>query len=386
MRTNRCTIRLQDCVKMDIASILESSNFTLDSTFLWSNHTPEVSPFEHAIQNMNTFVIPVVVFVGIAGNILTLVVFQGTYLRQTTLSVYLTALALSDLCCLVTIFIVWLEVVKVDAFHTSGVCEITVYVTYVGSFLSMWYVVSFTVERYIAICYPLKRPQMCTASRAKVVTSSLAVFAMLAYGCTLWTYRVTSSGASKMCIPTAEYTHVSLLIASVDTIFALFIPFCVILGMNLTIVHKIARFYSTRNRRIPSFDERCRLNVRDNNNTSSLATRAQLQMTKVLLIVSSLFLMINLPSCIIRLRILIVSLTGDIMSTSPQEFMWQSVFQIVYYTNFAVNVFLYGVCCRKFRKALKRLVWQGKYHFTTCGEKHVCMRRHSSPVRANEMY
>ena len=349
---------------------------SLGSPILWNgSHFEDFGEdYMQVMQSLNTFVIPTVVLVGVIGNILTLVVFQGTYLRQTTLSVHLTALALSDFCCLVTIFISWLEVVKVNAYTTTGVCQISVYVLYVGSFLSMWYVVSFTVERYITICYPLKRPHMCTASRAKAVTSSLAVFAMVAYGCVLWTYRVQKSGASSMCIPTEEYAQITLLIASVDTIFALFIPFCVILGMNLTIVHKIARFYRIRNRRFPSFDENRRLNGR---NASSLATRAQLQMTKVLLIVSSLFLLINLPSCVIRMRILIVRLSGDFLATGPQEFMWQSVFQIVYYTNFAINVFLYGICCRKFRKALKRLVWQWRYHLTTCRGKNVCMKKKS---------
>ncbi|KAG8326321.1 G-protein coupled receptor activity protein [Homalodisca vitripennis] len=48
----------------------------------------------------------------------------------------------------------------------------------VCSFLSVWFVVAFTVERFIAVRYPLKRPSMCTVTRAKMVLSVLTLFTL----------------------------------------------------------------------------------------------------------------------------------------------------------------------------------------------------------------
>ena len=45
--------------------------------------------------------------------------------------------------------------------------------------------------RYIAICHPLRRPEMCTAYRAKIVVIFLLVIASVGYSCSLWTSTVT---------------------------------------------------------------------------------------------------------------------------------------------------------------------------------------------------
>ncbi len=42
----------------------------------------------------------------------------------------------------------WVNVGGRPIFHTDGWCQIVIYLTYVTSFLSSWFVASFTVERY----------------------------------------------------------------------------------------------------------------------------------------------------------------------------------------------------------------------------------------------
>ena len=45
--------------------------------------------------------------------------------------------------------------------------------------LSVWFTVAFTVERFIAIQYPLQRPRMCTVHRAKTAVASLTTLAII---------------------------------------------------------------------------------------------------------------------------------------------------------------------------------------------------------------
>jgi len=78
--------------------------------------------------------------------------------------------------------IVWCQI-----YHRRGWCQFFVYATYVASFLSVWYVVCFTVERYLTIRFPLKRQDLCRTARAKAVVFSFAGLALVLYNFAIWT-------------------------------------------------------------------------------------------------------------------------------------------------------------------------------------------------------
>jgi hypothetical protein len=56
----------------------------------------------------------------------------------------------------------------VHTFNRQGWCQAVVYMSTASTFLSVWLTVAFTVERFIAVHYPLQRPHICTVARAKV--------------------------------------------------------------------------------------------------------------------------------------------------------------------------------------------------------------------------
>lgn len=303
---------------------------------------------------LSTYFIPVIIGVGIVGNGLALVVFLGTYLKRLSLSVYLAALAVSDAVFLLTLFILWLEYVNVPIFHRNGWCQGAIFLSYCSSFLSVWFVVSFTVERYIAICHPLKRPELCTTSRAKCVVVALTLFSLMGYSCTLWTSGVVvvagKTEKHRTCTPLKDYLQIHTVLTYIDTIVTLIIPFLLIIGLNITIAHRIAYFYQRR--------QTVQGSPKGN---QSLCSRAQLKVTKMLLLLSSLFLLINLPSYAMRMRIIIMSVLDRTDEISHQEMLLQQLFQIVYYSNFAINFVLYSLCSAKFREAFARFWWQMKY-------------------------
>lgn len=49
----------------------------------------------------------------------------------------------------------------------------------VCAFVSVWLIVAFTVERFIAVQYPLHRPHMCTVARAKAIVCCIAAFSII---------------------------------------------------------------------------------------------------------------------------------------------------------------------------------------------------------------
>ena len=118
---------------------------------------------------------PILVFTGSIGNILSVFVFFKTKLRKLSSSYYLAALGISDTLFLFAIFISWLSFVNFHLYNRNIVCQFFNYLTGLCSFLSVWFVVAFTVERFIAVLYPLKRQTMCTVRRAKIVLTCLTL-------------------------------------------------------------------------------------------------------------------------------------------------------------------------------------------------------------------
>ena len=88
----------------------------------------------------NTFLLPLVIGLGVVGNALSFCVFRFTALRNYPSNVYLSALAVADCGFMVALFVNWLGVLHVPLVHLPVVCRINVYGGYVFGFLSVWLV------------------------------------------------------------------------------------------------------------------------------------------------------------------------------------------------------------------------------------------------------
>lgn len=122
---------------------------------------------------------PTLVLFGSIGNILSVIVFFKTKLRKLSSSYYLAALGISDTCFLIGAFASWLNYVNINIYNQDYYCQFFTYLSGLCSFLSVWFVVAFTVERYIAVLYPLKRQTMCTVKRACMVLTGLIIVGCL---------------------------------------------------------------------------------------------------------------------------------------------------------------------------------------------------------------
>lgn len=118
---------------------------------------------------------PALVLSGSIGNILSVIVFFKTKLRKLSSSYYLAALGISDTCFLLGAFVPWLNYVDINVYNKEYYCKFFTYVSGLCSFLSVWFVVAFTVERFIAVLYPLRRQTMCTVKRACTVLIGLCL-------------------------------------------------------------------------------------------------------------------------------------------------------------------------------------------------------------------
>jgi len=83
--------------------------------------------------------------------------------------------------------------------------------------------------------------------------------------------------------------------------------------------------------------------------------QTQYRTARMLLILSSVTVLFNLPTHVFRVHSLVQELFGSSEKASRVKFFWQELFQLLYFSNFAVNFFVYSACGRQFRTGLNRL-------------------------------
>lgn len=116
------------------------------------------------IHTLRLYYTPIIVTLGTIGNCLTICVFLSNKLNNTSTSFYLAALAICDTGYLIYAFVNWVELTGYKQFDQE-ICKFTLYLSQLCRFTSVWFVVAFTVERFVAVCYPLRQKSICTVFR-----------------------------------------------------------------------------------------------------------------------------------------------------------------------------------------------------------------------------
>lgn len=386
--------RLSTSDDLWLVTSLNKVNFTNTSLRTDEQLTESMS----VLYTITQFYVPLIIFVGLLGNITSVLVFFTSKLKQVSSSYYLAALATADSGFLFALFIVWLNSLDVDWYSRNGGCKFVIYCTLVCSFLSVWLVVAFTVERFIAVCYPLHRPTMCTVRRAKMTIAGLVLFAMMAYSYAFLVAGIVYDAAdgyrTPQCLGYERYLRAMTVLNNVDTVTTLIVPFIIIVVMNVTIARKIIAFYKRRSQMnedlTPAFSARVNrkrnlkgessvnsspptqgsllstasfraTNQRSGNGTTqssfreTMRSRTQIRITKMLLIVSTVFIILNLPSHAVRLHVVFEALLNPLFEATDRLQLTQQYTQLIYYTNFSINFFLYSLAGANFRKALSQL-------------------------------
>ncbi|XP_071533853.1 FMRFamide receptor-like [Panulirus ornatus] len=216
----------------------------------------EVYDYEHynftdeqwgIVRQLNMYYVPLLIVVGFVGNLLSCVVFLNTRLRMRSSSYYLAALAIADVTYLFILFLVWLDLLGFNTFNVNVMCQLEIYLGSVSSSLSVWLTVAFTVERFIAVQYPLQRPTVCTVHRAKTIIMTLSGFSVTVHLYVFVTAGVIvhqdEYGSSiTECNLRMDYRGLMNVINWIDTLLTLVIPFIMIVVMNTLIARQLIRF------------------------------------------------------------------------------------------------------------------------------------------------
>uniref|UniRef100_A0A3Q2D4J5 Thyrotropin-releasing hormone receptor n=1 Tax=Cyprinodon variegatus TaxID=28743 RepID=A0A3Q2D4J5_CYPVA len=294
-------------------------------------------------KTISVFLVLLVCCVGIVGNIMVvLVVFTTRHMRTPT-NCYLVSLAIADLTVLVAAGLpnVSDSLTGTWIYGNAGCLGIT-YLQYLGINVSSCSITAFTVERYIAICHPIKAQTVCTVSRAKRIIAGVWIFTCIY--CMLWFFLVGHDGHVQCGYRVKRELYLPIYLID----FTIF--YVTPLLLAIVLYGLIARVFMSP---APSSDRKAqmhtgRFKLLRYRNYSAFLLLFTLQVTKMLAVVVILFALLWMPY---RTLVLINSFVP-----TPYLDSWFLLFcRTCIYANSAINPVIYNAMSQKFRSAFRGL-------------------------------
>ncbi|KAI9514423.1 hypothetical protein NQZ68_033541 [Dissostichus eleginoides] len=304
----------------------------------------------------------VICVLGFVGNVMVILVVLTTKHMRTPTNCYLVSLAVADLMVLSaaglptiteSIFGSWV-------FGHHG-CLCITYFQYLGINASSCSITAFTIERYIAICHPIKAQFLCTLSRAKKII--LCVWAFTSLYCVMWFYLSD--------IQELVYDNITIITCGYRVSRKFYLPiyffdygvfFVVPLMLSAVLYGLIARILFINP--LPSDPKDKKKNGHNNHSNtkrtscknsrhSSSTATSRRQVTKMLAVVVFLFATLWMPY---RTLVLVNSFLDRAYLDS-----WFLLFcRICIYLNSAINPVIYNAMSQKFRAAFRKICGCGR--------------------------
>lgn len=315
---------------------------------------------------MYAYTTPVIIIIGLFGNVLSLGVFLSKNLRNMSASRYLAVLAAADTSTLV--FYVLGEWLKrgvkmispgneVTFLDVQGTCQIWLYFSYFSRFLSSWLIVCFTCERFVGVCLSLRRRNL-----GSLKETSRIIVALIAISCFVVIYKPIMSSVRTIrnqvtCTRKEEFEYPSFILDFVYGFLTTLVPFVIISTLNVLIIRRILRRNYLQRKRLVTEESHIRL-----------------EFTFILLVISFFYILLSLPYLTVWVRNF---LQDNFFGNNLQKFdsgsfdYWTGVLSItrtIYYLNFCINFFLYTVTGAYFRKELKALFFKSYSQYEQCNK------------------
>ena len=158
-------------------ALFNYSNFTQDAVAAIYPHY-----YSPLYKTIGSLFVGAIFSIGFLGNLMVVLVVWRSKAMHTPTNCYLVSLAVADILLLISAplptLIEFFIVVDQWIFGVVG-CSMMVFFQFLGVNVSSLSITAFTVERYIAICHPIRSQTICTVSRAMKIILGLWTFGIL---------------------------------------------------------------------------------------------------------------------------------------------------------------------------------------------------------------
>ncbi|XP_074650263.1 FMRFamide receptor-like [Tubulanus polymorphus] len=320
----------------------------LNSSLISTTIKPVLEPsytsyIEYKIsKDVYKYVAPTIVFMGLAGNLLTICVLLKKNVGKASTSYLLVALALADSFVLITgLMRYWIREItqpSVDLRTLSPFsCKLHLFLVYYMMQFAIWILVLVTIERFISVAFPLKAKWLCSPPRMLAALGVMGTFLFalnshIFYG----KYGYYSGGRVRCAHLNEEYklfwnetwVWIDLCVMSV-------VPFLTILFCNVVIIVKVR------------LSSRHKMMMRRSTERDSATATKITNMTAMLLTVNFVFLITSLPASIYLAGWTNAPYTSN-HNIAARILAFASVNTLSYVNN-AANFLLYCVSGPRFR-------------------------------------
>ena len=336
---------------------------SLGNNSMTGNETKDVHVIMEEVDTYMTFKIasfikyywfPILIPIGLVGNTLSFLVMIKSNNRRISTCTYMAAISINDNLLLCLASIGWLVSGPRLIEWNLMMCKTVSWLTAVARQNSRYQVLAMTIDKYVAIKWPHRALSYSTPKRTRIIITGLLIFVLIYNIPHIFLPNVVGG----KCLGLGHFLENSIFIKIYTwSTFVLngLIPLSMLIYMNCVIVKTVrnsrhmfkANTATTGTGKVPTRNKGM--------DTRQRAMKsAESQLTIMLLLVSTLFIILLLP---IYIRLIYVTF---VVITSPSEHPSSILFfQITYKlltTNSGINFFLYCVSGRKFRNDLKEVL------------------------------
>ncbi|KAK6755011.1 hypothetical protein RB195_013776 [Necator americanus] len=304
--------------------------------------------FEESQPDEYVYILPIIVILGLSGNVISLVTIFHSRLRHVNANVYLIVLTSADS---VFLFGILLVCFKVD-FIAYEYCVGLEYVLMTASYISSWSTAALTIERYLAIAHPLRHVRYGHVDRVRMI----AYWVPIPFVLQLFQFislKPVDGNDRKCALKEANY---QILAQAVDTVLCYLMPCLTIVILNILVGLKI--------RKSAFLDSTKQQTSRRQGGGHAAQSGAW---TRILWVMPLVFVVLNTPFYVIMM----IEVFWQVVYHSPPEFTHRSqafvllynTAHYLYYINTAIDVVVYAFSSANFRKtaviAWKRILCPG---------------------------
>lgn len=265
---------------------------------------------------------------------------------RTTTELYMFTLGITDLV-VVTIRMAFRILLTYNFFWNDVSCKSIYFISNFSYIFSNWILVAWTLERSIAVLFPLKLNSWCTSRKANII---LLVF------CTLCICIAVPEITEMSSFKTQDNKSICLFSRFYQTTFAMvqncvyiYIPMIVIFTGNFSVILQL------------NFLSKARMEITCSREINEKRNKERRQMSRLLIVVASTFIALHVPQIIARIDKAIYPNPNYTFRNNARGYFFflllQSIgFQLTDFQN-SINFFLYCAFGTKVRKALSQLLF-----------------------------
>lgn len=334
---------------------------------------------DHApVYFYSLYFVPLWVVIGSIGNVLSFLVWVSPRVRKENSSaVYLAALSLVDFFLLnftflIKLHILWPSITPV--FNHPFICEAYSTPNVATQYMSHLLVLSFSVERWIAICFPFRQDSMCTTRRACFVVVGLAVLSLALSAIHAFLFRFKNGDCTtvKHLYDVMPYYNLA-----VELLMAGGVPILTLI-CNIRVIIELRRI-ERRNRILSGGRSSVSTSLMDEGRSSS---RTNFKATTAMLLCVSFYLIFTaLPEGICYTVQFIVGYPDEDWDGDYHPFFTlasvKGVVDQLMLSHYACNFFIYCFTGKLFRRHLTRHVLRCRFLFRSNNTTFYSAVRHS---------